>query len=116
MWEKLVQQLPISLVKVFGFYNVQNENCDLFMNKLHANRLGKHSLLNINRERYDYNTKENSGIFEITQDYIEFFESLHQVAFKQAYFSAANILQKIDKDRKLFIAAEKDLLLGYVYC
>lgn len=113
MWDTLLEQLPISLCKVQGFYNLHNSQCQKFMSLINASRQEEHSILKISRNEF---TAETNNIFEITDVYFEAFKTLHEQTFKGAYFSGVEILQKLDHQNKVFIATQSDKLLGYVYC
>ncbi len=112
MYNDIVNQLPISLTQVLGFYNRDNKNCQLFMEKLGAIRKEEHTILTCQRGVETI----SEDIVEITTEYYESFRELHDESFPNAYETSEEILEKLDDHYKVFVAVNQNELLGYVYC
>jgi mycothiol synthase len=50
------------------------------------------------------------------QEFFEPFESLHKTLFPSAYFTARQMVEKMDENHRLFLAVEDGQLLGYHFC
>ena len=116
MWDKLVKQLPLSLNKAQGFYQIHNTNCISFMKRLGAINKGEHSILTITRSQLQRSSEANCDVAEMTSNEYNSFKLLHEVAFKHAYFTAEEIIEKINNEHKVFVASSEGKLLGYVFC
>lgn len=116
MWDKLVNQLPFSLNKALGFYQTHNTNCNSFMKRLGAINKGEHSILTITRSHLQRSIEENCEVAEMTPNEYDSFKFLHEEAFKYAYFTAEEIIEKINNEHKVFVACSVGKLLGYVFC
>lgn len=112
MWENLLRQLPLTVNRLNGFYNIENVNGNRFMEQLGACYNGEHTILKIARKI----TSQKPSIFEITKEFNEKFQALHEEMFPDAYYSAIEMLDKQSDEQKLFIAAHSGELLGYVFC
>lgn len=111
MYKDILKQLPISLTQVLGFYNRENKNCQLFMEKIGAIRQDEHTILKCSQFQL-----EETDIIEITPNYYESVRELHDASFPNTYYSGEEILSKLNKYNKVFIATADTDLLGYVYC
>lgn len=116
MWGKLLEQLPISLSKVHGFFNIHNKNCRQFMERLLADEGREDSILKISRINHQQSTPDKAIIIsEMTEASFESFKVLHQESFPNAYYTAEEIYHKTDHENKVFIATANNELHGYVY-
>jgi ribosomal protein S18 acetylase RimI-like enzyme len=116
MWEKLIEQLPISLHRVYGFYHVKNDNGKLFMESLQGWRSGEHSVLTAIPQEEAPNEGESSvTISENIEAHLGAYEALHKEAFPEAYFSAEEMLNRRNDKQKLFVATSGDIFYGYVF-
>jgi ribosomal protein S18 acetylase RimI-like enzyme len=120
MWKQLLAPLSHGALKeVKGFYNLSNSRCGQFMDRVGASKVDDHhSILKITREDYENkDDRTNSlNVMEYTSNYYEAFKEMHHQTFKQAYYSANEIIGKVGAENKLFIMAEGETLLGYAYC
>lgn len=113
MWDKLLNQLPVHIHNLYGFYNIKNEKAQLFMNQLEASKTGEHTILTIVNTPL---STHHTYITEITKEYYEPFQALHEESFPHAYFSAEEMISKQNDKQKLFIATQNGEFLGYVFC
>ncbi|WP_078595535.1 GNAT family N-acetyltransferase [Evansella clarkii] len=114
MWDKLVSQLAGKIEKAFGFYNIANAECELFMEMGAAVKNREDVILRITRE--DIRTTNQPAIEEISEPYYKDFQQLHEESFKNAYYTAAEILEKSDEYNKTIIEIKNGKMAGYVYC
>ncbi|MCZ8537998.1 GNAT family N-acetyltransferase [Paenisporosarcina quisquiliarum] len=116
MWDQLVRQLPLSLNNAHGFYQIHNSNCTSFMKRLGATNKGEHLILTITRSHLQPSIEAKCEVAEMTSDEYDSFKLLHEEAFKHAYFTAEEIIEKINNGHKVFVASSEGKLLGYVFC
>lgn len=117
MWKQLLKQLPISLDRAFGFYNIYNSRCAGFMEQLGAERKEREDvILQIIREEWKVSKEGIAGITEMTAEYFDAFRKLHQEAFPNGYYRADEIIEKLDDKNRVFLATESGTFAGYVYC
>ncbi|WP_349407714.1 GNAT family N-acetyltransferase [Pseudalkalibacillus sp. SCS-8] len=116
MLRHLKRNSPISLKRLHGFYNVKNKRAHTFMKGLDAAKKHTHAILKVTRDTMLPMQQTNQEIIELTDDYFEDFSSLHDETFKDTYYSSQEIIERIDDEKKVFIAVEQGKVLGYVYC
>lgn len=113
MWERLFNQLPISLQTIYGFYHVKNLYANRFMEELGATKEGEHTILTISSKK---SHPHITYISEISKDYFEQLEALHKRIFPNAYYSAEEMVSKHNDEHKLLIAVQDGEFLGYIFC
>ncbi|MGG0718561.1 N-acetyltransferase [Robertmurraya massiliosenegalensis] len=116
MWRKLIEELPFSLVTVYGFYNIHNTKGNQFMKRIGAKKSGEHSILQVSVNNLISMKDSQLNIREIEETDFLPFQTLHNDAFPEAYFSADEMIERQGRTQKLFIAEMNDLFCGYVFC
>jgi RimJ/RimL family protein N-acetyltransferase len=76
----------------------------------------ENAVLNLDREKYTPVAAGKAKIIPYQASFFEQFEQLHRSVFPNAYFTARQIVEKIDDTRQLFIACEDERLIGYHFC
>ncbi|WP_229506127.1 GNAT family N-acetyltransferase [Paenibacillus sp. 1001270B_150601_E10] len=115
MWNRLLSQIPVALTTAYGFYNAKHGYAASLMSRLGAERIGEHTVLRFQRDILEIEKPENILIEALTERHYSDFKLLHQAAFKEAYYSAEEILSQVDSTHKVFAAIHDDKLIGYVY-
>lgn len=116
LWEQLIEQLPLSPTKVYGFYHVENQNGRRFIERLQGSRTGEHSILTISSNELLNDEKHSTNLREISDEFHHGFISLHNEYFPSTYYSGEEILTRLNKEQKVFIAVMNGELCGYVFC
>lgn len=116
MFKHLLTKLPGPIEKIYGFFNIQNENGILFMNSLQAARKADQTILSIGKNQYFPIKNADIAISELTYEDQAHFISLHDMIFRNSYLNAATILNKQSDKNKVFVARNTGKLLGHVYC
>jgi ribosomal protein S18 acetylase RimI-like enzyme len=65
------------------------------------------------RDEYKRLAKNESKIITYQEEYLEEFERLHKKLFPKAYFTAGQIVSKLDDNHHLYLAIKNEHLLGY---
>lgn len=116
MFKHLLTKLPGPIEKIYGFFNIQNENGISFMNSLQAARKADQAILSIGKNQYLPVKNADITISELKDEDQAHFISLHDMTFRNSYLNAATILDKQCDKNKVFVAKNTGKLLGYVYC
>jgi len=74
------------------------------------------AVLTLARENYHSTAKRNTEVIDFQEIFFEQFEKLHRSLFPNAYFTARQMVEKLDKHHRLFLAVEQGRLLGYQFC
>jgi ribosomal protein S18 acetylase RimI-like enzyme len=76
----------------------------------------ENAVLTLERENYHPAAKMNTAIIDYEEDFLEQFEKLHRNLFPNAYFTAQQMVEKQDRNHRLFLAVQDGQLLGYHFC
>ena len=70
----------------------------------------------MSRENYTPTAKNVSKVIAFDNDFFNSFEALHKIVFPNAYFTARQMVERINETHQLFLAVENRNLLGYHFC
>ena len=76
----------------------------------------ENAVLSLMREKYTPTAKNKSKIISYDESFFAQFEKLHKTTFPNAYFTARQMVEKINETYQLFLAIENEDLLGYHFC
>ena len=125
-WQALADELYVVCSKIIPtdihehdlFCDVQNLNIKTFAERWNFPWRSETAVLTL--ERINYKRLDSSAIPPAIVDYVpeffEQFEALHNLLFPKTYFTAHQIVEKLDVTRRLFLALENGTLNGYHFC
>jgi ribosomal protein S18 acetylase RimI-like enzyme len=76
----------------------------------------ENAVMTLRRNRYIPAAKRTSRVVPFEETWFEPFEKLHKVLFPNAYFTARQMVEKMDGTHQLLLAVEDERLLGYHFC
>lgn len=76
----------------------------------------ENAVLTLERSSHRPSAKRKTKITSYEESAFESFEKLHKTLFPNAYFSARQIVEKVDETHQLFLVIENGDLLGYHFC
>ena len=95
------------------FCDVQNIHVQAFAARHGFPLSSENAVMTLRREDYQPAVKRQTQIVVYQEEFFEQFEKLHKTLFPNAYFTARQIVEKIDENHQLFLAMEDGQLLGY---
>ncbi|MFF2752912.1 GNAT family N-acetyltransferase [Psychrobacillus sp. NPDC058041] len=114
LWEKIHELVPVEINTYRFFVNKQNSNVRNFAVEKNALEKGSHLILEAIRQSFQ-NPKHNE-IVKYKHSFKNNFIELHKLAFPNTYYSAEEILNRIDEDNLLLIMQDSiEKIKGYVY-
>lgn len=105
--------LPSGIQQFQMFCDGRNRNCQDFAIRHGFVQHNESAIMALNRA--DLNRVPEATATAIDERYHDQFQDLHPRLMPNTYFTAEQILDRLDKDSHLLIAAKDDALLGYVY-
>jgi len=109
-----IQNKYSSIHTFYFFINEQNRRILSFMEEINATQIGKHLVLQIERENFTPLKNIKSHLFHISD--FEGFANIHNKAFPNAYYNAKTILNRISEQQELRILKDdKGNVQGYAY-
>jgi ribosomal protein S18 acetylase RimI-like enzyme len=122
-WQNIADQLYTALQSVIPqsipeyelFCDVKNINLNEFAERHNFSPRSDNAILFLLRENYQSKAKEKITIIDFETIYFDQFERLHNQVFPKTYFTAKQIVEKLDDKHHLLIAIDNERLLGYFF-
>jgi ribosomal protein S18 acetylase RimI-like enzyme len=123
-WHTVADQLYAEVLPLISvdirdydlFCDVQNVNLQAFAVRHGFPLHSENAVLTLAREQYKPSAKRQTRITPYQKRFFKQFEKLHLALFPKAYFTARQIVEKIDERHQLFLAVERNHLFGYHFC
>jgi GNAT superfamily N-acetyltransferase len=116
LYAKVLPRIPVNIRDYDLFADVQNTRMEGFAVRHGFPTHSENAVLTLTRENYKSPGKGRSQVIRYQQRFFKRFEALHQALFPNAYFTARQIADKLDKTHRLFLVVEERQLLGYHFC
>jgi ribosomal protein S18 acetylase RimI-like enzyme len=116
LYESVLPCIPADIHDYDLFCDVQNVHVDEFAARHGFPLRSENAILTLVREKYTPSAKRISQVSFYEDDMFSQFEDLHNVLFPKTYFTARQIVEKLDRKHKLFLLVEDEQLLGYHFC
>jgi ribosomal protein S18 acetylase RimI-like enzyme len=116
LYARVLPLIPVTIRDYDIFCDVQNVRMESFAARHGFPLHTENAVLLLLREKYTPSTARQTQIIPFQERFFERFEELHRTLFPNAYFTARQIVEKIDENHQLFLAVQDDRLLGYHFC
>ena len=116
LYAEVLTIIPAGIQDRDLFCDVQNVHMDEFAARHDFPVHSENALMTLLRDRYVPAAKRTSQIIPFDEAWFAPFEKLHKVLFPNAYFTARQMVEKINATYRLFLAIEDEKLLGYHFC
>ena len=113
LYAKVIPRIPVGIRDYDLFCDVQNTHMEAFAVRHGFPLNSENAVLTLAREKYDPIAERKTPVIPFQEEFFESFEKLHKRLFPNAYFTARQMLEKIDENHQLLLAAEAGQLLGY---
>lgn len=114
LWEDVIEKCGVPIRTFHFFLNERNEKGSEFVISNGGLKKGDHFVLNAARN--EFAPKGEKDIIPYASQYKESFDALHQQAFPNTYYSADEIISRINSTNQLFLVPNGDnKIKGYVY-
>ncbi len=113
LYAEVLALIPVDIRDYDLFCDVQNIHVEAFAARHGFPLSSENAVMTLRREDYQPAAKRQMQIIAYQEDLFEQFEKLHKTLFPNAYFTARQIVEKIDENHQLFLAMEDGQLLGY---
>lgn len=113
LWEQAINKVEGAVKEYYGFYNQENVNGRRFMEALQAEKKSTQIIMKMKNPQVDFQMEYE--VQELESEFADSFVKLHDMVFKNTYYSGNEISGRINADNKLFLAVEDGMLAGYCY-
>ena len=123
-WHMLADRLYAGILPIIPagirdrdlFCDVQNIHMEEFAARHGFPMHSENAVMTLLRGQYTPAAKRTSSVVPFEDAWFVPFEKLHTILFPNAYFTARQIVEKINGTHRLFIAIKDEILLGYHFC
>ncbi len=116
LYAKVLPRIPVSIRDYELFCDIQNTRMEAFAVRHGYPMHSENAVLTLARENYNSSAEGKTPVTPYHEEFFEPFEQLHKALFPKGYFTARQMVEKIDENHRLFLAVEKGQLLGYHFC
>jgi RimJ/RimL family protein N-acetyltransferase len=116
LYARVLPLIPVTIRDYDIFCDVKNVRMEIFAARHGFPLHSENAVLTLAREKYTPSASGQTEIIPFQERFFELFETLHRTLFPNAYFTARQIVEKIDEHHQLFLAVQDDRLLGYHFC
>ncbi len=116
LYARVLPLIPVTIRDYDIFCDVQNIRMESFAARHGFPLNSENAVLTLAREHYHTAAERKTHVISYQEDFFESFAALHKTLFPNAYFTARQMVEKIDENHQLFLALQDDELLGYHFC
>jgi ribosomal protein S18 acetylase RimI-like enzyme len=116
LYAEVLPLIPADIRDYNIFCDVQNINMEGFAVRHGFPLTSENAVMTLTREDYQPVAKKQTQVVLYQENFLEQFEKLHKILFPNAYFTARQMVEKINETHQLFLAVEDSQLLGYHFC
>ena len=116
LYARVLPLIPVTIRDYDIFCDVRNTRMETFAARHGFPLNSENAVLTLAREKYTPAAPGQTKIVPFQERFFEPFETLHKTLFPNAYFTARQMVEKIDENHRLFLAVQDDQLVGYHFC
>lgn len=116
LYAEVLALIPAGIRDYDLFCDVQNTRLEGFAVRHGFALSSENAILTLMRKNYRSTAKGNAAIQPYQAEFFEQLDHLHKTLFPKAYFTARQMVERMDPHRNLFLAVEDGRLLGYHFC
>ena len=116
LYAKVLPRIPVDIRDYDLFCDIENTRMDAFAARHGFPITSENAILTLRREQYQPSAKRQAQIITYQKDFAEQLEKLHKTLFPTAYFTARQMVERVNETHQLFLATETNKLLGYHFC
>lgn len=116
LYEQVLSIIPAGIRDHDLFCDEQNVHIQEFAARHGFLLRSENAVMTLMRDKYTSTAKNNSKIILFDERFFDQFEKLHKALFPNAYFTARQMVEKINETHHLFLAVENENVPGYHFC
>lgn len=116
LYEQVLSLIPAGIRDYDLFCDEQNIHMQEFATRHGFPLRSENAVMTLMREKYTPTAKNKSKIIPYDESFFNPHEQLHKTIFPNAYFTARQMVEKINETHQLFLAMENENPLGYHFC
>lgn len=113
LYARVLTLIPAGIHSYDLFCDEQNSRLAEFAARHGFPLLSENAVMTVTRDNYKPRASRGTNIIPFEGQFFEAFETLHKTVFPTTYFTARQIVEKINETHQLLLAVDSDHLLGY---
>ncbi len=113
LWSKLMELIPAEIKSVSMFPNKHNKRVLQLVKDLSFDQHSDQTILTFKRDSLTY--LDEVFAKELEQEFYSEMKQLHDHSFPDTYYSGQQIINRLNRNRKVFITENNGQLSGYIY-
>ncbi|MCF6137688.1 GNAT family N-acetyltransferase [Pseudalkalibacillus berkeleyi] len=113
LWDEMLILLPSDIDTIGMFPNKNNLRLQRFAKELGFTQQSEQTILTFSRD--DRTKLRDAPIVDLTEEYFSEMKQLHDQVFPNTYYNGQQIIDRLNKDRKVFIIKDSIHISGYIY-
>ena len=105
--------IPAGIHSYDLFCDEQNARLDEFAARHEFPLHSENAVMGVTRDAYKPHESRGTRIIPFEEKFFEAFETLHKAVFPGTYFTARQIVERVNETHQLLLAVDGDRLLGY---
>ena len=116
LYEQVLPLIPTDIQHYDLYFDERNVRLSEFAERHGFSMLSQTVLMSLARQNYRPSARNTTHIVRFEQGFFDAFETLHNTVFPNTYFTARQIVEKMNESRQLLLAVDGARLLGYIFC
>ena len=116
LYEQVLSVIPAGIRDYDLFCDEQNIHLQEFAERHGFPLRSENAVMTLQREKYIPTARNESKIISFDEGFFGQLEQSHKTIFPNAYFTARQMVEKINETHQLFLVIENDNVLGYHFC
>jgi ribosomal protein S18 acetylase RimI-like enzyme len=116
LYAEVLALIPVDIQDYDLFCDVQNIRLEAFAARHGFPLRSENAVMTMPRPDYKPAAKRQTQIADYREEFLEQLEQLHKTLFPNAYFTARQMVEKVDEKHRLLLALEDGQVLAYHFC
>ena len=116
LYAEVLALIPVDIRDYDLFCDVQNIHMEAFAARHGFPLRSENAVMTMACQDYKPSAKRQIQVIVYQDDFFEPFEKLHKALFPNAYFTARQMIEKLDENQRLFLGIGEEQLLAYHFC
>lgn len=116
LYANVLPRIPVDIRDYELYCDVRNINIEAFAVRHGFPLISENALLTLLRDKYSPAAKRESQIIAYEEIFFDQLEKLHKDLFPTPYLTTRQMIERVNRHHRLFLAVETRQLLGYHFC
>jgi RimJ/RimL family protein N-acetyltransferase len=116
LYERILKLIPENIHEYELFCDIQNVHMKEFAAQHGYHLHAENTIMTLTQNAYIPSAKGRTQIIHYQEEFFEQLDKLHKTLFPNAYFTARQMVERLNEKQRFFFAIDDNRLLGYNFC